>query len=103
MSEYDEREWIEWEWQSMDGAMTIASFAKGAIGPNPTDRAKRGVKRSLLTDGAGIPLLSTHNVSTKSSNLQVAAKFALVSNVPLRVGVLLLVLVLVLDVGEVVH
>jgi putative transposase len=25
-------------------------------GPNPTDRAKRGVKRSLLTDGAGIPL-----------------------------------------------
>ena len=26
------------------------------MGPNPTDRAKGGVKRSLLTDGAGIPL-----------------------------------------------
>jgi transposase len=26
------------------------------VGPNPTDRAKGGVKRSLLTDGAGIPL-----------------------------------------------
>jgi putative transposase len=25
-------------------------------GPNPTDRGKRGVKRSLLTDGRGIPL-----------------------------------------------
>ena len=25
-------------------------------GPNPTDRAKRGTKRSLLTDGGGVPL-----------------------------------------------
>jgi putative transposase len=25
-------------------------------GPNPTDRGKRGVKRSLLTDGRGVPL-----------------------------------------------
>ena len=25
-------------------------------GPNPTDRAKSGVKRSLLTDGHGVPL-----------------------------------------------
>jgi transposase len=25
-------------------------------GPNPTDRAKRGVKRHLLTDGRGVPL-----------------------------------------------
>jgi putative transposase len=25
-------------------------------GPNPTDRAKGGVKRSLWTDGAGVPL-----------------------------------------------
>lgn len=25
-------------------------------GPNPTDRAKRGTKKSLLTDGQGIPL-----------------------------------------------
>ena len=25
-------------------------------GPNPTDRGKRGVKRSVLTDGRGIPL-----------------------------------------------
>jgi putative transposase len=25
-------------------------------GPNPTDRAKRGVKRSLLTEGNGVPI-----------------------------------------------
>lgn len=25
-------------------------------GPNPTDRAKRGTKRSLLTDGRGVPI-----------------------------------------------
>ena len=25
-------------------------------GPNPTDRGKRGVKRSILTDGRGVPL-----------------------------------------------
>ena len=38
--------------------MTKAPLGKGAIDPNPTDRAKQGVKRSLLTDGAGIPLAS---------------------------------------------
>lgn len=26
------------------------------IGPNPTDRAKQGAKRSLLTEGCGIPI-----------------------------------------------
>ena len=56
LMEYDEVQGIEWEWQSVDGAMTKAPFGKGATGPNPTDRAKAGVKRSLLTDGSGIPL-----------------------------------------------
>ena len=28
----------------------------GKSGPNPTDRAKRGVQRSLLTDAAGMPI-----------------------------------------------
>ena len=54
--EFDELIGIEWEWQALDGAMTKAPFGGAASGPNPTDRAKRGVKRSLLTDGAGIPL-----------------------------------------------
>ena len=32
------------------------SVRRRVHGPNPTDRAKRGVKRSLQTDGAGIPI-----------------------------------------------
>jgi putative transposase len=40
----------------MAGAMTMAPLGGDATGPNPTDWAKSGVKRSLLTDGAGIPI-----------------------------------------------
>ncbi len=54
--EYDELEGIEWEWQAIDGAMTKAPLGRDATGNNPTDRAKMGTKRSMLTDGAGIPL-----------------------------------------------
>lgn len=53
---YDEVQGIQWEWQSVDGAMTKAPFGHAATGKNPTDRGKQGVKRSLLTDGDGIPL-----------------------------------------------
>ena len=56
LAEYDEMEGIEWEWQAIDGVMTKAPLGKDAIGKNPTDRAKSGTKRSMLTDGAGIPL-----------------------------------------------
>jgi hypothetical protein len=31
-------------------------FGGEAVGANPTDRAKGGTKRLLLTDGAGVPL-----------------------------------------------
>jgi putative transposase len=53
---YDDLVGIDWEWQAADGAMTKAPFGGGAVGPNPTDRAKGGTKRSLLTEGEGIPL-----------------------------------------------
>jgi len=51
-----EQKGIEWEWQAVDRVITKVPFGKGTTGPNPTDRAKSGTKRSLLTDGAGIPL-----------------------------------------------
>ena len=54
--EYDQQKGIEWKWQSVDGCMTKAPLGGEAVGPNPTDRAKSGTKRSLLTDGTGIPL-----------------------------------------------
>src|SRR5215472_16830314 len=56
LSEYDDLVGIQWEWQAADGVMTKAPFAGAATGANPTDRGKRGTKRSLLTDGVGIPL-----------------------------------------------
>ena len=40
----------------MDGAMTKAPLGGGKTGPNPTDRAKSGAKRSLLTEAHGIPI-----------------------------------------------
>ena len=56
LTDYDEFQGIEWEWQSTDGAMTKAPLAQESVGPNPTDRAKAGSKRHLLTDGRGVPL-----------------------------------------------
>jgi len=48
LQDYDELKGIDWSWQSMDGAMNKAPLGGGKTGPNPTDRAKKGVKRSLL-------------------------------------------------------
>ena len=56
VARYDGLVGLDWEWQAMDGAMTKAPLGKEKTGPNPTDRAKRGVKRSLLVEGHGIPI-----------------------------------------------
>jgi len=53
---YDEKVGINWKWQSMDGVITKAPLGGKSTGPNPTDRAKSGTKRSLLVDGQGIPI-----------------------------------------------
>jgi len=39
--------------------MTKAPLGGGATGPNPTDRAKSGTKRSQLCEGHGLPLAVT--------------------------------------------
>ena len=56
LHEYDEMEGIAWKWQSVDGSMVKAPLARQAVGPNPTDRGKKGSKRHLLVDGRGVPL-----------------------------------------------
>lgn len=72
---YDELAGIQWEWQAVDGAMSKAPFGGAATGPNPTDRGKKGTKRSVLTDGAGIPLAlvidgaNRHDVKLLSATL----------------------------------
>ena len=53
---YDELTGIDWSWLALDGAMGKAPLGGKKTGRNPTDRGKRGVKRSLLVDGRGIPL-----------------------------------------------
>lgn len=47
---------VSWEWQSVDGAMGKARFGGDKVGPNPTDRGKNGVKRSVIVDQEGGPL-----------------------------------------------
>jgi transposase len=54
--EYDTIKELDWQWQSVDGAMTKAPLGGEATGPNPTDRAKKGVKRSIQVDANGIPV-----------------------------------------------
>ena len=56
LAEYDDLEGIAWEWQSIDGSQGKAPLALEAVGNNPTDREKKGTKRSLLIDGTGVPL-----------------------------------------------
>ena len=56
LTDYDELKGIAWKWQAADGTMTKAPLGGGKTGPNPTDRAKSGTKRSLLVDERGAPL-----------------------------------------------
>jgi putative transposase len=43
-------------WQAADTALGKARGGGDEVGPNPTDRAKDGTKRSLLVEGGGGPL-----------------------------------------------
>lgn len=47
--EYDNKKGLEWEWQAIDRAMTKAPLVGDGTGANPTDRGKKGTKRSILT------------------------------------------------------
>ena len=47
---YDELKGLDWSWLSRDGAMTKAPLGGWKTGANPTDRGKRGVKRSRMTE-----------------------------------------------------
>ena len=49
---YDGLQGIDWMWLALDGAMGKAPLGGEKTGRNPTDRGKRGVKRSLLTEVA---------------------------------------------------
>jgi transposase len=56
LAAYDDLPGLDWAWLALDGAMTTAPRGGGKPGPNPTDRGKRGTKRRLLTEAAGVPI-----------------------------------------------
>jgi len=64
LKEYDEYKGINWEWQSMDGALVQAPVrqkggscaSEEGLGRNPTDRGRSGSKIHLIVDQQGIPL-----------------------------------------------
>lgn len=56
VAECEEFGLVDWEWQAADSAMGKARLGGDEIGPNPTDRAKNGSKKSILTDRHGGPL-----------------------------------------------
>jgi len=67
LSEYDDLVGIKSGMASRRwGDEASAPFGTTATGANPTDRGKRGTKRSLLTDGAGIPLARARGWSQSS-------------------------------------
>jgi putative transposase len=79
LSVYDKKTGIDWKWQAMDdGLITLQRHLLGekGTGPNPTDRAKSGTKRSLLVDGKGVPLsvsvdgANRHDMKLTKSTLQ---------------------------------
>jgi putative transposase len=56
VAECDELGGVQWQWQSADAMLGKARFGGKKTGKNPTDRGKKGTKKSLLTDGEGGPL-----------------------------------------------
>ena len=53
---YDRMIGLELDDLAVDGCITKAPSGGEAAGRSPVDRGKQGLKRSLLTDGTGIPL-----------------------------------------------
>lgn len=47
---------VLWEWQAADGVMGKSRFDGDKRGPNPTDRAKQGTKKSVIVEQRGGPL-----------------------------------------------
>lgn len=47
---------LSWDWQAADGVMGKSRFEGEQRGPNPTDRAKPGTKKSIIVEQSGGPL-----------------------------------------------
>jgi transposase len=66
LAEYDEMEGIAWAWQSIDGTMVKAPLALEAVGPNPTDRGKKGDEAKSARRRPWNPAVVSRNRSTSA-------------------------------------
>jgi hypothetical protein len=58
LAAYDRMIGLELDQLSADGCIAKAPYGGECAGKSPVDRAKQGIKRSQLTDGQGIPLVT---------------------------------------------
>jgi transposase len=58
LAAYDQMIGLQLDRLSADGCLTKAPSGGECAGKSPVDRAKQGIKRSQLTDGHGIPLIT---------------------------------------------
>ena len=56
VEECDDLGAVGWKWQAADGMLGKARFGGKKTGKNPTDRGKKGTKKSVLVEGDGGPL-----------------------------------------------
>ena len=56
LAQYDRMIGLELEDVAIDGCMTKAPCGGEKAGRSPVDRGKQGLKRSMATDGSGVPL-----------------------------------------------
>ena len=70
---YDDLHGIQWEWQSEDGTYVRSPLGGPDNGPNPTDRAKPGMKDHILCDGRGIPLAVAVTAANVNDHLALPA------------------------------
>jgi len=56
LAQYDRMIGLELTDLAVDGCITKAPCGGEAAGPSPVDRGKQGLKRSTVTDAAGVPL-----------------------------------------------
>jgi len=70
LAEYDQMAGIAWRWQSIDGAMFKAPMSRESVGPNPTDRGKKGVQAASSSGRSWSPAIDHRDRSKHPGHQQ---------------------------------
>src|SRR3982751_3635294 len=71
---------------SIDGCLTKAPCGGECAGRSPVDRAKRGLKRSQLADGAGVPIAALPAPANTRDHVLLPATLDLLTDLLEQVG-----------------